>query len=1686
MKSQIFFKKRKVRNAKTKIIFNNELEQRFSLRKYTIGLCSVCLGFVAIGMGSQTVKADTVNGVEKSSTVQENKVQDADSATAKPNITPTETKKNEVGSVATTAPKTNTTSNGVKANTADSATSTEIKPQETKLAKTAGANNDVVVNTSAQSKSEDSKDIEVKPKESSNVDTNEQKEKDVTLATNSPASETNASSKPVQTVSPEQLADTTDVQPASDQLESASTNSNALENNVSAASASTVLSKQPANADTQPTATTSGVQPFMNLAVVSDNNDLTPKKETVTSRWTIHYVNSADHQQELKAPTVITRQYTRTNTIQSDGTIQHGDWSYVPGSFKLTGTPITVNDSNNPVKEDNVDKDGKNYDVFSIIVQHPDITGYELHNVVSGARINDYLQNNESNGEIQAPTINSDRYVEYDVAKERSVSVKFVDDQSDERQVGQAMTLTGRDGDTVDLKLTVPDKYQLADGQQLPTIYTFAKGSGDLTIHLVHKVVQREATIDVQLGLVTSIHTSYDAYAMVTLTQARWKQLGDEIKDSVPSPDGLVEALPSVEVGTLTGHADYDLVDERVTSLGDDWTTLNLGGKTYQLPNGDEVVNGIMIDDSITWGESFKENNLKSAQIEHVDLDPDYVNRPWHGYLSVNATNNDNNGLIDEVHSLGLQAGLVGDEPNALAKATGDRAATAVEMSNKPIDLNLLQGYGFDFSEQDGQLRANAVLLVSGVYIPYVEKTATRTINITTPDGKITTVKQTATLAKQVGSGKDVHSAWTTGEWANYDVPTIPGYTASQTNVAKETVTGTTEDQTVNITYTANDGTQTIVYQDEYGSEIDKQVISGKTDEKVKVTPDVPDGYVLKGEVPSEVTIKPDDTPITVTVEHGKSHVTPDKPVNKGDLIPDTKDKHYPEGLTHNDLNKTVTREITIIDPTGKKSATAQTVTFTRDATVDEVTGEVAYGNWSENGKHTFDKVDVPTVQGYTASGDVPSLTVTPDSQSTNVTVTYNANEQTATITYIDDTEKKTLSSDNQNGKFNQVITFEHDPTEVIKGLDEKGYKLVSNDFNGNKYQADNNNNVFYVHLKHQHQDIDVDHIPSGAKDKDDQHDIMADDFSKKITRTIEFETPAHNSSTDFNTGTKAVHHDQSVTLQRHGDYDKVTGLVTWKAWSEGDFDAVNVGENGIPTFDGYDIDIAKSVGYDKDNKRIDAKHVTSETKPSVVIIRYKAQDHTVTYHFVDENGKQQTEPDGTTLIADETVGGKTDDTVNAPKLPDGWVLDGDTLGSTVKVPSADKTINVKIKHGQVTVTHDNPVHNGDKIPGTINKTYGDGLTKDDLNQQGTRTIVFNFPKTYSLDDAKKVLGNGDKYTQVTYDKARDTAIVIQTIHFTRDAVVDTVTGKVVEYKGAKEFTNSKTGEKSLWNSDPASGSYAAVKIPKVSGYKSKLEHVKDQTQVTRRGLNFARYYMVNFMALPSNPNSNVPSEPAKTPGTNLDDATHVDKPGEADNKGQDQRNKGQNQDNKGQDQGGQKTDDHKGQIPSGNTDNTQKSTETKPSNNDQKPADNLNADNTKSDEDVNSTDYKFDGKKSGNDLDTKSSSKKSAKTVVNTTKKTALNGNDKGVTNMVTTVSTTGKASDSVVPKGNIANADNGEVAGVRTVQAATVNGSANGAKDLPHTGEKQGMIASILGALASGLGILELAGAKHKKKED
>ena len=1677
--------------------------QRFSIRKLSIGAVSCVIGTVAFLSYSNEVKA-----AENTDTSL--KIVETNSANnpATSNVTVDNTNKQAV--VNTSDHSTKVKENNLNTDKSDT---TKAVVQPTSL------------NDENNLRDPDSKDVEVKPKESSNVDTNEQKEKDVTLATNSPASETNASSKPVQTVSPEQSADTTDVQPA--------------------------------NADTQPTATTSGVQPFVNLAVESDNNDLTPKHETIDSQWTIHYVNQADHKQELKDPTVITMQYTRTNTPQSDGKIQYGDWSYVPDSFKQTGTPITVKDSNNPVKQDNVDKNGENFDVFtitamyptvsgydfhngingtrlhddlvndnrqadtmskdfyaeydvakptretvtsqwtihyvnsadhkqelkaptvitmqytrtdtpqsngkiqygdwsyvpgsfkqtgtlvevngsdnpvkednvdnngknedvfSIIVKHPNITGYELHNGINGVRLSDYLLNNESNDEIQAPTMSKDGYVEYDVAKERSVVVKFVDDQYSKQQVGQAVTVTGRDGDTVDLKLTVPDKYQLADGQQLPTTYTFTKGSGDLKIHLVHKVVQREATIDVKLLLTTFVDFGDNSYEPAVLTQAQWAQLKEEeAKDGPVLPVG---GIPLTEVGTLTGHVGYDLVDEEAVSFGDDWTSLNLGSRTYQLPNGTDVVNGILFDSDNTTGKKLKEYYLNEYQNgdSNKHVDPDYANRPWHGYLSVNATKNTRTPGSEEIIRQGLQAGLAGNESNILAKATGDRAATAVEPVNKTIDVSWLQDNLYiearDFSEHNGQLKAKTGWEAFGVYIPYVEKTATRTINVTTPDGKTTAVKQTATLAKQVDFGKDAHPAWTTGEWSSYEVPTIPGYTASQSNVAKKTVTGTTEDQTVNITYTANpqtstvvyqtedgtpvhtttvnghtgqtvkvsnevpvgwhvvngtvpseitfgpngtpktvvtiahshatvtsdtpktisdklpdnpnktyptgvgendlnktitrtikvttpdgqtktvtqtakltrtadvdevtgevtysdwttgywsdytapsvpgytanypyiagqlvtgettdqtieitytanDGTQTIVYQDEDGSEVGKQVVPGKTDEKVKVTPDVPDGYVLKGEVPSEVTIKPDDTPITVTVEHGKSHVTPDKPVNKGDLIEGTKDKHYPEGLTHDDLNKTITREVTITDPSGKKTTSVQTVTFTRDATVDEVTGEVAYGNWSENGKHTFDKVDVPYITGYKSSEEVPEVTVTPGSKSNTVDVTYAAKTYDVYIFYdYVATSYDKDSNDSRNdsdfifnrksfdryangevgiakpevlrGHYGESINI---PIKQVKGYYVDPYRNYSNYKFG--MDAITGQELSWYNFDFNNSKDLKDPLPEDASEDEKEHSMPRFIFVDYIR---DYAHSGYNNS-GYNIGYVDT---EGAVISRPTNLRGISGTDT---------------NYTAPTFEGYTLTNPQEVPekFDKTSKDI--------------FLVYKPQDVKVTYHYVDEAGKElvpsyvennhftglthvdqtnaKTIPgyslvstpeqtvvdslkdldlyftykanDGSQTISyqdngqevgKQVITGKTDQTVKVtPEVPDGYVVKSE-IPKEVTIRAKDDAIVIVVEHGKAHISPDKPVNKGDLIEGTKDKHYPSGLTHDDLNKTITRKVTIIDP-------------TGKK------------TITMQTVTFTRNATVDEVTGKVT-------YGN--------W-SENGQHTFDKVEVPTISGY---------------------------------------------------------------------------------------------------------------------------------------------------------------------------------------------------------------------------------------------------------------------------
>ena len=87
-------------------------------------------------------------------------------------------------------------------------------------------------------------------------------------------------------------------------------------------------------------------------------------------------------------------------------------------------------------------------------------------------------------------------------------------------------------------------------------------------------------------------------------------------------------------------------------------------------------------------------------------------------------------------------------------------------------------------------------------------RTVTRTINVHQPDGSVTTTKQVVTLSRSYtedkATGQKTYASWRTGNWTRVTVPKLKGYTASSAFVPAEKVTSDSQDQQVDIYYTAD------------------------------------------------------------------------------------------------------------------------------------------------------------------------------------------------------------------------------------------------------------------------------------------------------------------------------------------------------------------------------------------------------------------------------------------------------------------------------------------------------------------------------------------------------------------------------------------------------------------------------------------------------------------------------------------------------------------------------------------------------------------------------------------------------------------------------------------------------------------------------------------------------------------
>lgn len=269
-------------------------------------------------------------------------------------------------------------------------------------------------------------------------------------------------------------------------------------------------------------------------------------------------------------------------------------------------------------------------------------------------------------------------------------------------------------------------------------------------------------------------------------------------------------------------------------------------------------------------------------------------------------------------------------------------------------------------------------------------------------------------------------------------------------------------------------------------------------------------------------------------------------------------------GVEAADFTLTVSRTIRYVDDAGTAVAPDLTdavdydrvstgdVTYSRTATLDQVTNTIKFGSWEAIGGHAeFAVLTNPTIAGYTPdiatiTGGTIALTTSADGQTTTVTiiqadgmartlvataknnfayeqtVTYSADEQTATVTFIDDTTGVTLTTITDiQGPSNTPIPTTQVAAQIATYGDQ-GYQLLSDSLgNGTLFDLDSaTDQVFTVHLT---------------------HTTTSEVETQTVTRTVHYETADGESLAPDATAT--------VTLTRTKTIDAVTQAVTSSAW---------------------------------------------------------------------------------------------------------------------------------------------------------------------------------------------------------------------------------------------------------------------------------------------------------------------------------------------------------------------------------------------------------------------------------------------------------------------------------------------------------------------------------------------------------
>lgn len=778
----------------------------------------------------------------------------------------------------------------------------------------------------------------------------------------------------------------------------------------------------------------------------------------------------------------------------------------------------------------------------------------------------------------------------------------------------------------------------------------------------------------------------------------------DKITNTIATNNGVELTVP-----TLTAD-DYEWVDETGKVITD---PVNVG--TYYLKLKDSSQSKIANNNNYTW----KFNGLASVTISRANATIGFNGNQETPYTgSVVAVDPDkfevklSNGQTYQLTDKDIQ--VIGNPINV--------GTYKVELSQAGIDTIKAADSNYNYSYNGGQgvlviVPAKASATISGSQTTQdLELDPHNYSVVLTLNGQQQTI--IGLTASDFVFSKDGRPAQLT-EAGTYDVE----LSGDAINKIRQENPNYNIDFSSTAIFTLENSSQTINYVDADNNIISSTNIKGHLKgTKISFTSEIPIGWVANdpSEVPTEITINNGTT--IIKIKHGITNVDHNNPVPDGAKTVTGK---VINGAHANDLNQTITRTINVTNPDGTKSTEVQTAKLYRDASYDNVTGEVTYGEWSTG---SWEKFNPAEIEGYSASEKVVLAVEVKDGQK-NVTVdiTYTANEQSGIISYQYKAGKE-ISTTPLSGKTGETVTVTPEiPAgwELVPGQEIP--KTVTATAKGIPTVVIKvENSTIIVTPETLEKDIPNGKVPGNPSKNYPEMEKL----EVAPTRTIILIKPDGSRETII----------QKVIFTRTATFNEVTGEITYSTWK------LSNSDDHEAIWEAYEpMNISGYTVMNVNQEKVTPDTPNTQLEVTYIPINRPAVTAAQTIRFVDEKGK---------LVESKIYTGKFGEVISVSlSVPKGYSLrNGQSLPTQLTIENGIITINLKSesKHPipnsdnnqKPSVTPDIPNAHADKnnISSKDNKdvkSHGEKLINTNhvdhvvINQKATRKDTKTSSQTY-------------------------------------------------------------------------------------------------------------------------------------------------------------------------------------------------------------------------------------------------------------------------------------------------------------------------------------------------------------------